>query len=140
MGKIICATRGGEASYRTQDCAIELTKERGDELVFVFVADDSFLNNIAAPLVVDVEARLEKMGRFQLAMAQERAAAQGLTAEAIVRCGRLQAELIAVANELEADIIVLGRPQDQYAVFDEMALQNLATGLKAVTCADVHIL
>jgi hypothetical protein len=35
MGKTLCATRGGEASYRTQDAAIALAKERGDELVFL---------------------------------------------------------------------------------------------------------
>jgi hypothetical protein len=54
MAKILCATRGGEASYRTQDAAVALAKERGDELVFLFVADISFLNQTAAPLVVDI--------------------------------------------------------------------------------------
>ena len=59
MGKILCATRGGEGSYATQDAAIALAKEQGDELIFFFVVDVSFLNQTAAPLVVDVEARLE---------------------------------------------------------------------------------
>jgi len=80
-------TRGGEASYPTQDAAISLAKEQGDELIFLYVADISFLNQTAAPLVVDVESRLEKLGRFQLVMAQERAAAQGIMAQTIVRKG-----------------------------------------------------
>lgn len=33
MGKILCATRGGEASYRTQDGAIELAEERDETLL-----------------------------------------------------------------------------------------------------------
>ncbi|MEA3339900.1 MAG: universal stress protein [Chloroflexota bacterium] len=46
MGKILCATRGGEASYRTQDAAIELAKERGDTLLFLYVVDLHFLDTV----------------------------------------------------------------------------------------------
>lgn len=140
MGKILCATRGGEASHRTQDAAIALAKQGKDELIFLFVADVSFLNQTAAPLVVNVETRLARMGRFQLAMAQERAARQGVTAQAIVRQGKLRAELVAVAKDLEVNLIVLGRPLDREAIFDEIALQAFATGLETVTGAEVRIL
>ncbi|HIQ01546.1 MAG TPA: hypothetical protein EYH30_05385, partial [Anaerolineales bacterium] len=44
MGKILCATRGGEASYRTQDAAIALARERGDSLIFLYVVDTHFLD------------------------------------------------------------------------------------------------
>ena len=43
MGRILCPTRGGEGSYRTQDAAIAMAKERGDELVFLYVVDLDFL-------------------------------------------------------------------------------------------------
>ncbi len=142
MGKILCATRGGEASYRTQDAAIALSKERGDELVFFYVADYHFLDKMAAPIVVDVENEIVKMGQFLLLMAQERAAAQGVTAQVLVRQGRLRAELVAAAKELEVDLIVLGRPlaQHRQAVFDDPALQAFAIGLQAVTGAEVRVL
>jgi len=140
MGKILCATRGGEGSRQTQDGAIALAKERGDELFFFFVADVSFLSQTAAPLVVDVEAQLEKVGRFQLAMAQEQAAAQGIKAQAIVRRGHLRAELVAAVKELGVDTIVLGQPQDREAVFDDVALRTFAAGIESVTGAEVHIL
>ena len=87
MGRILCATRGGEASLQTQDAAIALAKEQGAELIFLYVADSSFLNQTAAPLVVDIESRLVKMGEFLLLMAQERAAAQGISAQILVRKG-----------------------------------------------------
>ncbi len=142
MGRILCATRGGEASYHTQDAAIALAKEQGDELIFLYVADSSFLNQTAAPLVVNIESRLVKMGEFLLLMAQERAKAQGVSAQAIVREGKLRAELVGVARELEVDLIVLGHPVDRHeqAVFDETALQAFATSLQTITGVEVRVL
>jgi nucleotide-binding universal stress UspA family protein len=130
MGRILCATRGGEGSHRTQDAAAALARERGDELLFVYIVDTSFLNHTAAPLVVDVEGRLERMGRFQLTMAQERVADQGVQARVLIRRGRLRTELAAAAQEEGADLIVLGRPVDQGAVLTESALQSLASFLE----------
>jgi nucleotide-binding universal stress UspA family protein len=140
MGKILCAIRGGEGSYPTQDAAIALARERGDELVFLYVVDVSFLNQTAAPLVVDVDAALEKMGRFQLTMAQERADAQGVEAHIAVRTGRLRPELVAAATELGVDLIVLGRPLGETAVFEQATLQAFAAILQSETDADVLIL
>lgn len=140
MGKILCATRGGEGSDQTQDGAIALAKERGDELHFLYVADVSFLSTTAAPLVVDVESRLEQLGRFQLVVAQERAAAQGIVAQAIVRRGRLGPELVAAAKELGATLIVLGRPLRQTAVFEDATLQAFAAALQAEIGVEVRIL
>ena len=34
MGMILCATRGSEASYPTQDTVIALTKDQGENLFF----------------------------------------------------------------------------------------------------------
>lgn len=130
MGRILCATRGGEGSRRTQDAAAALARERGDELLFVYVVDTSFLNHTAAPLVVDVEGRLESMGRFQLAIAQERVAVQGVQARVLIRRGRLRAELASAAQEEGADLIVLGRPTNQGAVLTESALQSLVSFLE----------
>lgn len=139
MGKILCATRGGQASYRTQDAAINLARERGDTLFFLYVADVRFLDKTAAPIVVDVENEVIKMGEFLLLMAQERAAEQGIEAQAIVREGELATELAAVACELDADLIVLGRPTGRKAVFDEAAIQSFADGLCDETGIPVHI-
>jgi nucleotide-binding universal stress UspA family protein len=140
MGKILCATRGGEESEETQRAAIGLAREQGDELVFLYVADASFLDRIAAPLVVDIEGELERMGRFQLAMACEQAAAQGVKAETVVRHGHVQAELVAAARELGATVIVLGRPREGASVFNDEALHSFATHLQAETGAEVRIL
>ena len=140
MGKILCATRGGVDSQPTQQAAIALAKEQGDELVFLYVADASFLDHIAAPVVVDIELELDQMGRFQLVMAQEQAAEQGVEAQIAIRHGHLRTELIGAAQELEATYIMLGRPRGEEAIFDEAALQTFAAELKAKTGAGVRIL
>lgn len=69
-----------------------------------------------------MESRLVKMGEFLLLMAQERAAAQGISAQTVVREGRLRAELVGVARELEVDLVVLGRSAALHpqAVFDDV--------------------
>lgn len=140
MGKILCATRGGKASYQTQDAAIALAKERGDSLTFLYVADLRFLDKTAAPIVVDVENEVIKMGEFLLLMAQERAAAHGIDAQAVVRQGELRSELIGAAQTLDVDLIVLGRPVDREAVFEEATLQEFAINLQAQTEIEVRIL
>jgi nucleotide-binding universal stress UspA family protein len=140
MGKILCATRGGEASYIAQDAVIALAKEQGDELVFLYVADISFLDQMAIPLVVNVESTLAKLGRFQLVMARERAAAQGIEAQAIVRIGQLRAELIDVAEEIGATLIVVGSSVGADAAFAGGALQAFSDDLQAETGIEVRIL
>jgi nucleotide-binding universal stress UspA family protein len=139
MGTILCATRGGEASYGTQDAVIALAKQQSDALVFLYVVDVGFLDQTSAPMVIDVESRLDKLGGFQLKMAQERAAKQNVVAQAIVRRGQLRAELESVAHEIGATLIVFGRPLQPTAFFDETALQEFVADLQAETGIEVRV-
>ncbi len=136
MGKILCATRGGEASWRTQDKAINLAKKRKDELIFLYVADISFLDKMAAPVVIDAENGVERMGGFLLAMAQERAREKGLEVQIIIREGKTREEIKAAAKELEVDCVVLGLPAEG-GVFREEALQAFAREIEEETGAEV---
>ena len=84
MGKILCPTRGGEASYRTQDAAIVLAKEQGKQLVFLYVVDTHFLDRTERAVRPDVVMEeMTRMGEFLLIMAQERAQAHGIQAELV---------------------------------------------------------
>jgi nucleotide-binding universal stress UspA family protein len=91
-------------------------------------------------MVVDVESRLEKLGQFQLVMAQERAAAQDIIAQAIVRTGQLRAELVSVAEEIGATLIVMGGSLGPDAAFENSALQVFAADLQTETGVEVRIL
>ena len=139
MGKILCATRGGEASYRTQDQAITLARQRGDTLIFLYVIDTHFLDKTAAPIVIDVEQQVQHMGEFLLAIAQERARSQGVLARGICRSGRVPDEIKAVAREEQVDIVVLGQPTGETNTFAAEELVALATVIEAETGSQVVI-
>ncbi len=139
MGRILCATRGGEASYRTQDQAITLARQRGDSLIFLYVIDMHFLDKIAAPIVVDVGQQMQNMGEFLLAMARERAERQGIPAQCVYRAGRVRHEIKAVAREEGVDVVVLGRPVGEANAFGTEELEDFAAEIEAETGCQVVI-
>jgi len=139
MGKILCATRGGDASYRTQDAAIALAKQRGDTLLFLYVVDLHFLDKTAGLGVVDAEQEMAKMGEFLLLMAQERAVAQGVKAETIYRTGKLREELKKTAREEDISLVVLGRPADEKSVFELADLEGFAAEVESETGVPTQI-
>lgn len=136
MGLILCATRGGEASYRSQQEAISLAKERGDEIVFLYILNLGFLDKSAAPVVVNVEHELEQMGRFFLLMAKERAIEQGVTVRCIIRRGEVREEIISAAKEEGATLVVLGRPAGDLSAFEMSSLREFMNEIEAVTGAE----
>jgi nucleotide-binding universal stress UspA family protein len=140
MGKILCATRGGEASYRTQDAAIALAKERGDTLLFLCVVDLHFLDKTTGAGVVDVESEMIGMGEFLLLMARERAAEQGVEAELVCREGEVREELKKAAREEGVSLVVLGRPAGAESVFELGNLETFAAEIEAETEVETRIL
>jgi hypothetical protein len=140
MGKILCATRGGEASYRTQDAAIALAKEQGYALVFLYVVDLRFLDKARAPLVVDVEGEMAKMGEFLLLMAKERAAEQGVAAETMWRKGNVSEVLKHLAREEGVSLVVLGRPAGAESAFELAGLRALSAEIEAETGVETRII
>lgn len=141
MKKILCATRGGEASRRTQDAVIAMAKETAATILFLYVVDIEFLRLTARPVRADVvTAELEHMGEFLLAMACERAAAQGVHAESCLRHGPLIEALQSAAREEGADAIAFGRPAGPESSFSLADLQNLAAKIEQDTGIKTYIL
>lgn len=137
MGLVLCATRGGEESIVTQQKAISIAKERADPLVFLYVADSSFLDKTAAAVVVDVQDELMHMGEFFLVMAVERAAEEGVGAKAVIRAGSFVPTFIEVAHELEATTIVIGRPGGETGRFNEEDFSAFCHYLAEETQAEI---
>ena len=133
MGLILCATRGGEASYRTQQAAIALAKEQSDEIAFLYIIDLHFLDKTAAPIVVDIENELDQMGEFFLLMAKERATEQGVEVRTITRKGNVQEEIINAALDEGATRVVLGRPSGDQSAFEDSSLAAFAVEIERVT-------
>ena len=85
MGKILCATRGGEASYRTQDAVIEKAQAEDAVILFLYAADINFLRTTSHGVRPDIiRNEMDRMGDFLLTMAVERAAKQGVKAEKVL--------------------------------------------------------
>jgi nucleotide-binding universal stress UspA family protein len=139
MSKILCATRGGEDSYRTQDAAIALAKERGDTLLFLYIVDLRFLDKTASSVVVDVEGGVTKMGEFLLLMAKERAAKQGIEATTLIREGEVREELMKVAREENVSLVVLGKPSGDESRFQIAGLEAFASAIEAELRVEVKI-
>ena len=108
MKIILSPTRGGEKSYPNQDFAIQLANEMGAKLIFLYVSDVQFINQMSSPVLIDVAAELEEMGGFLLAMAQERASKSGIDAETVVRSGAFREVVETLIPQYEVSTLVLG--------------------------------
>jgi nucleotide-binding universal stress UspA family protein len=130
MSLILCPTRGGQSSIPNQQWAISLAKERSAELVFLYISNVRFLDRTSGPLIVDISDKLDEMGEFFLAMAQERAAQAGIEAQTIVRQGDFQEALTAVIQELGRDTVVIGQAIHGTGVTTESYMTVLADSVK----------
>lgn len=131
MNKILCATRGGEASQKTQDAVIAMAKETGATILFLYVVDVEFLRLTARGVRPDVvSTEMEHMGEFLLALACERAAAQGVEAEVCLRHGSLVEALESAARDEGADAIAFGRPAGPDSSFALADLEALAAQIE----------
>jgi nucleotide-binding universal stress UspA family protein len=139
MSVVLCATRGGEASIQTQARAIEIAKERGEKLIFIFVADTRFLEHYTAPRVPAMEEEMVKMGEFLLLMAKERAEKAGVEADFTVRTGQFKASLIEAAKEYEASVVVLGRPADNNITTIEYLENQLGPAIREEAGAETLV-
>lgn len=139
-GKILCAIRGGEGSIPTQEAAITLAHEKGNELVFFYVADINFLADANYALHTDiVEDEIEGMGHFLMDLAIDRAEAAGVEARSIIKHGDFLDELVRTAKAAHATLVVLGRPADNNQ-FEQEQLTALAARLEAQTGIPFKIL
>lgn len=121
---------------RTQERAIALAKERGARLVFVFALDTAFLDKFVAPHVHAVDDEIKHMAEFLLLMARDRAEKAGVTAEYVVREGALAEVLVAVAQEVKATLIILGRPREDHVTTLDYLQHELLPYLEQATGAE----
>jgi nucleotide-binding universal stress UspA family protein len=141
MEKILCATRGGEASRRTQDAVIAMAKRTGATVIFLYVVDIEFLKLTAQGVRPDVVAtEMKHMGEFLLAMACERAAREGVQAEMCLHHGPLPEALYSTALEEGVDAIAFGRPAGSGSAFSLAELEELTAQIEVDMGIKTYIL
>lgn len=135
---ILCPTRGGQASYPNQERAIQIARERGENIIFLYVSNLKFLDHRAAPLIIDIETELEEMGEFLLAMAIEKATNAGVEAEGIVEKGEFSQVLVDVIQTHEISTVIIGVSRMEPGVLAEDYIEllakiiNMATGVEVI--------
>lgn len=139
MGKILCAIRGGEEGYRTQDAAITLARERGDDLCFLCILDLSFMGRWGGPDTPDTRGALAQVGQFLLTRAAERARQAGIEARMLLREGQLREQIKAAAREEGVTTVILGRPQGRYDMFASADLEEFARQIQSEIGIEIRI-
>jgi nucleotide-binding universal stress UspA family protein len=139
--RILCAVRGGSPSQRTIDWAVEFAKERGGRLIFVYVVDAEFLGyaTVGRPSVVLRELRAT--GEFTMNLLTRRLAEQGVEADAIVRTGDVQRQIIECIRWQDADVLIVGQPVTSPGrnTFTSKSLNTFVGDVRAKTGIDVVV-
>jgi len=117
--KVVLAIDGSEEASRAAEAAVELCEKTGSELHVVHVGEDIYLTSATdLEMVVpvwtaqeypDIEANFEQIAWKVLDAEVEKVeAAGGTVAQAYLRMGVADAEIVELAEEIEAGLVVLG--------------------------------
>jgi nucleotide-binding universal stress UspA family protein len=117
--KVVLAIDGSEESSRAAKAAVELCEKTGSELHVVHVGEDFYLTAVTdldmvaqtwvAQEYAESETNFEQIAREVLDAEVEKVeAAGGTVAQAHLRVGRADAEIVDLAEEIEAGLVVLG--------------------------------
>lgn len=142
MRPIVCATRGGKASRRTQEQAIALARERGAPLIFIFVADSNLDRPMDEALNAALADELERLGKRLLCIAQARAQEQGISADIVVRHGAVRQAIGDFLREVNASTLILGMPQSSSGtqVFAPDGVSKFAQEIRDTTGVEVIVI
>ena len=139
MPGIVSAIRGGPGSRPTIERTIQLAKETGQEIYFIYIVNVDFLSHTAVSRVQALIEELTEMGEFILLHARETASSKGVSAQGVVRKGNVRQEITKLCGELNASYLVLGRPAggEKKDTFDSEAIENFQETVERETGARV---
>ena len=111
---IVVAVNGSDASILAAKYAIVMAKAYRCRLSAVYVVDTATIRQLTLSKIfiqeesMDYEKSLEANGERYLSFVEELARAKGVKIERMIRRGAVYTEILAVADEKKADLIVLG--------------------------------
>jgi nucleotide-binding universal stress UspA family protein len=114
ISNIVVAVTGSDASILAAKYAIVLTKLYRCKLSAVYVVDTATIRQLTLSKIfiqeesVEYEKSLEANGERYLSFVEELARTKGVKIERIMRKGAIYTEILNVADEQKADLIVLG--------------------------------
>ena len=146
MSGIVCAIRGGPASQPTISRAITLAQETSQKILFLYVVNLDFLERTWSSRTHTITKELRQMGEFILLTAEVQAQQQGVSAEGVIREGKVRDEIILLCQETHADFVVLGIPKGdhEHNAFTAERLKQFtqsieeSSGAKAILAEDTE--
>jgi nucleotide-binding universal stress UspA family protein len=114
FSNIMVAVTGSDASILAAKYAIVMAKLYRCRLSAVYVVDTATIRQLTLSKIfiqeesLDYERSLEANGERYLAFVEELAQAKGVKLEREIRKGAVYTEILAAADQKEADLIILG--------------------------------
>jgi len=114
ISSVITAVTGTDASILAAKYAIVLAKAYQCKLTAVYVVDTATIKQLTLSKIfiqeeaAEYEKSLENNGARYLAFVDELARAKGIKVEKVTRKGAIFTEILHVADEKNADLILLG--------------------------------
>lgn len=127
---VVVAVSGSEASVSAAKYAIVLAKHYRCRLVAVNVVDTATLKELLLSRIFvedesfEYEHSLEENGQRYLNYVEELAGRKGVAVEKVLRKGAVSSEIINAADELDADLILLGGVGEKGGTRDVLSRQN----------------
>jgi nucleotide-binding universal stress UspA family protein len=114
FSNIVVAISGSDASIHAAKYAIVMAKQYRCRLSAVYVVDTATIRQLTLSKIfiqeesVEYERSLEANGERYLSFVEELARAKGVRIERELRRGAIYTEILSVADEKKADLIMLG--------------------------------
>lgn len=111
--RLLVPIDGSETSLAVAERAIQIARQYGSQLVFLYVVDESvrdLLARAARRPAPEVQREMEETGRHALGHLVRLAERQGQAVEPVLRSGMMHAEVVAEAEARQSTLVIVGRP------------------------------
>ncbi len=127
---VVVAVSGSEASIKAAKYAIAMARCYRTKVIAVYVVDTATLRELLLSKIfvedesADYEKSLEQNGHRYLNYVEELAAKKGVEIEKVLRRGSIPAEVVEVAEDSRADLILLGGFEESTILRDTSSRQR----------------
>ena len=127
---IVVAVSGSEASISAAKYGIIMSRLLDLRLVCVYVVDTATLRELLLSKIFvedeskEYEKNLEDNGHRYLKYVQDLASKKGVQPEMLMRRGTISTEVVEAAEEVGADIILLGGFEESRSIHDVLSRQQ----------------
>ncbi len=127
---IVVAVSGSEASINASKYGIAMAKLYRSRLIAVYVVDTATLKELLISKIfvedesAEYEKSLEENGQRYLNYIEELAHQKGVSIDKVLTKGAIFSEIIKIADENEADLILLGGFEEKGSYRDVLSRQH----------------